>query len=222
MSSKVDILAVFRVEHPDIALTSTVAHDDSATIRPVREAGTDPERRQYLFSVRSADFDRFEAGLDADPTVEDYERLILMEAEAIYAFTYAPTAIVFSTEVTRSNGIVLDNENVGTAWVFKTWFPDRASVQRLWDDAREEGITIDLDRINEHGSIVSGGSYGLTTTQREAILVALEAGYFDEPRGATLGEVAEQLDISQPAASGLLRRGIKRLVRSTVAETDGE
>ncbi|HKJ60056.1 MAG TPA: helix-turn-helix domain-containing protein, partial [Halobacteriales archaeon] len=51
---------------------------------------------------------------------------------------------------------------------------------------------------------------------------ALETGYFDEPRGATLGEVARRLDISQPAASGLLRRGLKRLVRSTVAESDGE
>lgn len=220
VSSKVDILAVFRVEHPDIALTETVAHDASATIRPVREAGTDPERRQYLFSVTSDDFDRFEAGLAEDPTVEDFKRLIHLEGEAIYAFTYSPEAIVFSTQVTRSNGVVLDNENVGTAWVFKTWFPDRESVQQLWDYARNREITIDLDRINEHGSIVSGGSYGLTTTQRDAILIALEAGYFDEPRGATLGEVAEELDISQPAASGLLRRGIKRLVRSTVAETD--
>ena len=37
-----DILAVFRVEHPDIALTATVAHDGSAVIRPIQDAGTDP------------------------------------------------------------------------------------------------------------------------------------------------------------------------------------
>lgn len=220
-SSTADILAVFRVEHPDIALTRTVAHDTTATIRPIRQAGTDPESERYLFSVTSEDFDCFEAGLEGDPTVEAYERVIGLGDEAVYSFAYADGSILLSTEIGRSNGVVLEMRNDGTAWIFKTWFPDRTSAQRLWDFSIERGAEIDLDRINEHGSIVSG-SYGLTDTQRDAILVALETGYFDEPRGATLGEVARRLDISQPAASGLLRRGLKRLIRSTVAETEEE
>jgi predicted DNA binding protein len=221
VSPTVDILAVFRVEHPDIALTRTVGHDTTATIRPIRQAGTDPESDRYLFSVTSEDFDRFEAGLASDPTVEAYERVIHLDDEAVYSFTYAEDSILLSTEIGRSNGIVVEMENVGTTWVVKTWFPSRESAQRLWDFAVEHGAEISLDRINEHGSIVSG-SYGLTETQRDAILVALETGYFDEPRGVTLGEVARQLDISQPAASGLLRRGLKRLIRSTVAEAEEE
>lgn len=215
----VDILAVFRVEHRDIALTRTAGHDGTATIRPIRQAGTDPESERYLFSVTSDDFDRFEAGLAADPTVAEYDRVIELNDEVVYAFVYAEDAILFSTQVGRANGVVLDMENAGTTWIFKTWFPNRESAQQMWDYAIDHDVEISLDRINEHGSIASN-SYGLTTTQREAILVALEAGYFDEPRGATLGEVSEQLGISQPAASGLLRRGINRLVRSTVAETD--
>jgi predicted DNA binding protein len=62
----------------------------------------------------------------------------------------------------------------------------------------------------------------LTDSQREALLVAFETGYFEEPRNATLGEVAADLDISQPAASGLLRRGIKRLVASSLMDDSGE
>jgi predicted DNA binding protein len=58
----------------------------------------------------------------------------------------------------------------------------------------------------------------LTDSQREALLVAFERGYFEEPRDATLGEVAADLDISQPAASGLLRRGIKRLIVSSMMD----
>jgi predicted DNA binding protein len=219
VSSTVDILAVFRVEHPDIALTRTAEHDPSATLRPIREAGTDPEKERYLFSVTTEDFERFEAGLEADPTVADYELIVQLEDEAVYAFNYADDAILFSTEVGRSNGVVLDMENAGTAWVFKTWFPDRKSAQRTWEFAVDHEVEISLDRINEHGSIISS-SFGLTAPQQEAIMVALEAGYFDEPRGATLGEVARVLDISQPAASGLLRRGLKRLVRSTLAEEE--
>jgi predicted DNA binding protein len=47
-------------------------------------------------------------------------------------------------------------------------------------------------------------------------------GYFEEPRDATLGDVAAELDISQPAASGLLRRGIKRLVVSSLMDDQSE
>jgi predicted DNA binding protein len=50
-----------------------------------------------------------------------------------------------------------------------------------------------------------------------AVYGVMSLGYFEEPRGATLEEVADGLDISQPAAGGLLRRGFRRLVVSTVA-----
>lgn len=212
-----DILAVFRVEHPDLALTETVAHDKTATIRPIRQAGTDPERDRYLFSVTSDDFDRFEAGLAADATVERFERVVHLEDEAVYAITYADHSVLFSTVIGRLNGVILEFKNAGTAWVLKTWFPDREGAQRLWEYANEHDMDIELERVNEYASVVSN-SYGLTPTQREAIIVALEAGYFDEPRKATLEDVADELDISQPSAGGLLRRGLKRLAESTVAE----
>lgn len=211
-----DILAVFRVEHPDLALTETVAFDPSAKIRPIREAGTDPERDRYLFSVTSSDFDRLEEGLANDPTVERFERVVQLDEEAVYAITYADRAILFSTQIGRSDGVILNLENEGTTWIFKSWFPSRAHAQEVWQYALEHEIRVDLDRINDYGSITS--TYGLTETQRRAILVALEAGYFDEPRGATLEDVAAELDISQPAAGGLIRRGLKRLLLATLAE----
>lgn len=215
-----DVLARFRVEHPDIALTETVAHDETAVLRPIREAGTDPEGDRYLFSVTSDDFDRLEAGLRADPTVAEFERVIKLADEAVYAFTYSDRAILFSTEIVRSNGVILEIENEGTTWLLSTWFPDREAARQLWAYALEHDVDVELDRINEHGSILPN-SYGLTGPQREALLVALEAGYFDEPRGATLGDVAATLGVSEPAASGRLRRAMKRLALATVAEDDG-
>lgn len=214
-----DILAAFRIEHPALALTETVAHDGSAVVEPVREVATDPERERYLFSVTSADFDRFEAGLDADPTIAVYEQVAHLGDEAVYAFTYAEDAILLSTEIGRLNGVILEFENDGTVWAVKVWFPDRSGVQALWDYASDHGAEFELVRINEYGSILEH-SYGLTDSQREAVLAALDLGYFDEPRGATLGELADGLDISKPSASRLLRRGLKRLVLATLAETE--
>ena len=59
-----DVKAVVRVKHPDIVLTETVTHDRSATVTSVSEAGTDPNSGKFFYHIESADFDRFEAGLD--------------------------------------------------------------------------------------------------------------------------------------------------------------
>lgn len=214
-----DVLVVFHVQHPDLPLTQTVVQDPSAVLRSIHDAGTDPSADEYPFSVRSTDFGAFEDAVEADPTIDRFDQLVRLEDEAVYSFRYSAGALLFSTEVSQAHGVVMDLENEGTTWVVKTWFPSREAAKQLWDAAREAGFDIELDRISDYGSIVSS-RYGLTDAQREAILVALESGYFDEPRGARLVEVAGELGISQPAASGLLRRGIKRLVRSTVADVD--
>ena len=214
-----DILAVFRVEGPTIALTATVGDDGSAVLHPLRGAGTDPSGDRHLFSVRSDDLGRFEAGLDGDPTVAAFERVVELGDQAVYALRYTDRAVLFSTEVARQNGVVLEMENEGTAWRFKCWLPDRSAAQALWEFGRANDVEVELVRINEYGSVLEG-SYGLTAAQREAVLAALELGYFDEPRGVTLEELADELGISEPSASRLVRRGLKRLLTATLAESD--
>ena len=215
-----DIKAVVRIEHPDVVLTETVAHDRSANVRSVSEAGTDPTSGKFFYRVESADFRRFEEGLRNDHTVGEFEQLTETgRGKAIYSFEYTDEAKVFSPAISTANGVVLDMENDGNAWIFSVWMPERTNLADLWDTARRHGIDIELLRVNEYGSLGSTDA-GLTDSQREALLVAFEAGYFEEPRDATLGEVAVELDISQPAAGGLLRRGIERLIVSSLTEGD--
>ena len=123
---------------------------------------------------------------------------------------------MFSAAIAAVNGISLDWTNDGVAWTVRVWLPDREALASLWEYATDHDIEFVLERVSDYGDAGDGGS-GLTTAQREAILLALEMGYFEEPRGATLEEVADELAISQPAAGGLLRRGLRRLVVSTVA-----
>jgi predicted DNA binding protein len=215
-----DIKAVVRIEHPDVVLTETVAHDRSANVRSVSEAGTDPTSGKFFYRVESADFRRFEEGLRNDHTVGEFEQLTETgRGKAIYSFEYTDEAKVFSPAISTANGVVLDMENDGNAWIFSVWMPERTNLADLWDTARRHDIDIELLRVNEYGSLGSTDA-GLTDSQREALLVAFEAGYFEEPRDATLGEVAVELDISQPAAGGLLRRGIERLIVSSLTEGD--
>jgi predicted DNA binding protein len=216
-----DIKAVVRAEHPDIVLTQTVTHDRSSTVKSVSEAGTDPTSGKFFYHIESSDFVRFEEGLRDDSTVGEFERVIeTRDGKAIYSFEYTDEAKLLSPVVSAANGVILDMENDGSAWILTVWIPERTDLVHLWDYARRHDIDIELLRVNEYASLGSTDA-GLTDSQRDALLVALETGYFEEPRDATLGDVAADLGISQPAASGLLRRGIKRLVVSSLID-DGE
>jgi predicted DNA binding protein len=216
-----DIKAVVRVEHPDIVLTETVTHDRSSKVRSVSEAGTDPTSGKFFYRIASSDFRRFEDGLREDGTVGEFERVIeTRDDEAIYSFEYTDEAKVLSPVISAANGVILNMENDRSAWILTVWMPERTDLVHLWEYARRNGIDIELQRVNEYASLGTTDA-GLTDSQREALLVAFEAGYFKEPRNATLGEVAADLGISQPAASGLLRRGIERLIVSSLVD-DGE
>jgi predicted DNA binding protein len=216
-----DVKAVVRVEHPDIVLTGTVTHDRSSEVKSVSEAGTDPTSGKFFYHVESSDFLQFEDGLRNDGTVGEFERVIEIGAEkAIYSVEYTDDAKVLSPVISAANGVILDMENDGRAWILTVWMPERTDLVQLWDYAQGNDIDIELLRVNEYDGLDEADA-GLTDSQREALLVAVEAGYFEEPRDATLGDVAADLDISQPAASGLLRRGIKRLVVSSLID-DGD
>lgn len=58
-------------------------------------------------------------------------------------------------------------------------------------------------------------SNGLTAEERETLQRALELGYFDVPRAATLTEVAERLGTSDTNVSQQIRGGIRSILRGT-------
>ncbi|RLM57236.1 DNA-binding protein [Halobellus sp. Atlit-31R] len=213
-----DIKAVVRVEHPDIVLTGTVCHDSGSKVKSVSEAGTDPTSGKFFYRVDSSDLCRFEEGLRNDHTIGGFERVRETgDGKAIYSVEYTDEAEVLSPVVSTASGVILDMENEGGAWNLTVWMSERTGLAQFWDYARQNDVDIELLRVNEYASLGTTDA-GLTDSQREALLVAVERGYFEEPRDATLSEVAADLDISQPAASGLLRRAIKRLVVSSLLD----
>jgi len=53
----------------------------------------------------------------------------------------------------------------------------------------------------------------LTERQRDVLMAALRAGYFELPRDCTLADLASALDIDKSTASRVLRRGQTRIVK---------
>jgi Predicted DNA binding protein len=58
----------------------------------------------------------------------------------------------------------------------------------------------------------------LTDTQREALVLAYERGYFNSPRESSLEAIGEELGITQQSLSSRLRRGHRRLIENTLID----
>lgn len=103
-----------------------------------------------------------------------------------------------------------------TGWIQAGWFADRDVLERFrafWQ--RNGGFT--LRRLSREGD--DGPADGLTDRQREALLAAREMGYFEVPRRASLGEVADELGITASSLSERLRRAQDCLVERAVDST---
>jgi cytidyltransferase-like protein len=69
-----------------------------------------------------------------------------------------------------------------------------------------------FERAFSRGSV----TVGLTNDQEQTLTTAYERGYFAIPRGTTIQELGEALDISDSAVSQRLRRGEESLIAATL------
>ncbi|MFB6086640.1 MAG: helix-turn-helix domain-containing protein [Halodesulfurarchaeum sp.] len=58
----------------------------------------------------------------------------------------------------------------------------------------------------------------LTEKQREAIELAVESGYYDQPRATTISELAEACNISQSAMSQRLHTAERKLLQRILSQ----
>jgi predicted DNA binding protein len=80
-------------------------------------------------------------------------------------------------------------------------------------DALPDAFAVDDLRFYD---ATAGVTSVLTDRQYEAVSVAWELGYYDQPRQAGTAEVAAALDVATGTTSELLRRAERRLVRAAL------
>lgn len=113
---------------------------------------------------------------------------------------------------------LLSGEGTADGWSFQVRTPDGATISTFRERCADQSIPVAITAIQPLSAGQDPDGFGLTPSQREALLAAYRQGYFDEPRQATLEEIASDLDISRQALSSRLRRAYRRLVERTVVE----
>lgn len=169
------------------------------------------------FWVRGAEAEDIEAAFETHAGVTDIRLIDSVEDQYLMRAEWEREYVGVLTALAETNIVVLEGIGTKDGWTFEVRGESRESISEFRIFCQEKDIPIDIRSV--HALLpIQGEGYELTDTQREALVVAYERGYFDSPRKASLEDVAEDLGISQQSLSSRLRRGHRRLIGATLTE----
>lgn len=175
------------------------------------------------FWVTGEDFEAFERHAVEESKMTAIVQLDRIEDTALYRVEWEGEMDRLLEGLEETRGVVLEAMTREGGWYFQIRFPDHDSLARFSDICTEEGIEIDVERVYRLAETPqTGRSYDLTEKQREALLLAIQHGYFEVPRGITLTEIADELGITQQAASQRVRRGADKVLGGALLSSSGE
>ena len=161
------------------------------------------------------DHDELDDALADDPSVENVTHLASFEDEWFYRMDWVADIQVVLHVLLDQNATILNADGHDDEWQFRILFPDRDSLSSTYDYCVEQDLTLTVERIHELDG-EHRDQYGLTETQHETLIAAVEAGYFDIPQQSTLDDLAADLDITHQALSERLHRGHKTLIENAL------
>jgi hypothetical protein len=210
-------VAEFTVSSPILRETRRAVPEMTFETEDVRQTADDEQK--YVFWASGDDFETFERAVDSDPTAAEYSLLASLGDQRLYRVTISESAAGSLThEVAAEEDVTfLDVTADADESKIRALVPSREALVAYRDACRERQLSFRLVGIYDESEGDSAGrEFGVTPRQREALVTALESGYFEVPRETTLSEMAAELGISDQALSARLRRGQTNLVRQTL------
>jgi len=171
-----------------------------------------------IASVTGEEMEKFHRHASQDPSIDCLKLLEDGEFRRLYSMETTPGTVdeqAYEAAV-DSGGMYLQSRTGEDGWYTTMNYPDQESFQQYQRRISEEGMEIEPTVVRVGRYLISGGAFDLTEKQETVLTEAIDGGYFDIPRGSTLGDIAGRLSISEQAASERLRRAMGSLARAAV------
>jgi len=209
------VIAEFTIPAGEFALGHLLEVREGVKVRLESMIPTGDAMLPY-FWVQSPDVEAVEEALLESPMVSDVKVVDVIGDETLFRVDWAENIDGLITSIQQSDGVVLQGEGHGDYWTFQLRFPEYDSLSTFYRDTVDSGISIDLGNVHNPIEANPASEMGITPEQYEALDLAVESGYFSIPRETTLIEMAEELGISDSAVSQRIRRGLHKLLSSTI------
>jgi predicted DNA binding protein len=170
------------------------------------------------------DPDGFERAVASHESADLFELVEERDGTAVYRARWVEAPDDLTVVVRETGGVALAvaRREGHPRWVWDLRFPTRESITAFRDACTDRDVDVRVRRIGTDGAYGVDPTQDLTAEQRAALELAYDRGYFEVPRRTTLSDVAAELNISQQAASELVRRALDSVVgRVLRGESDG-
>ncbi|AHG03692.1 bacteriocin [Halobacterium sp. DL1] len=209
------IIVEFTLRSPRLVLTDTMRRAPDVAISVESVDGVPPEDVVTMLWATGGDLETFDDAIRADPTVTDVALLEDFEGRRLYRYRVAEDVEVQMYNRWLEVGAAQLNVGAsGGEWHNRVRFPDRDALREFQAQADEAAVEFTVQSIYDEPDAPNQSC--LTEAQSEALELALETGYLEVPRDASLAAVAEELGVSEQSVSERLRRAMRNLSREAV------
>ncbi|WP_227380690.1 helix-turn-helix domain-containing protein [Haladaptatus halobius] len=173
-----------------------------------------------LFWAWNDDLDAFEQRVRADDHVHELSEIEQVGDRRLYLLNWGIPDGGFFEGFTEAETIIRSAYGYDTqTWEFEVLFPSQEELTTFHNHCRDNEIPYTVGRIQTLTEVGDGLVESvLTEKQRDALLLALQQGYFQTPRQVTLSELADEFNISQQPLSDLIRRGNEALLERALLD----
>ncbi|USZ70984.1 helix-turn-helix domain-containing protein [Natronosalvus halobius] len=209
------IVTEFTLPAEAFALEETFETIPNLTIEIERLATHSREWVMPFLWATADDLEAAKAAIRADSSVTEVNTVDRTGNVGYFNVHWTERVQELIDQVVDQHGIVQEAAATNGTWYLKLQFVGQGRLESFQHYFDERGYSFELQRLYEVTD-PKEREYDLTPQQREAMVTALEMGYFAVPRETQIAELADALDISTNAVSQRLRRATNNLTRNTL------
>lgn len=183
------------------------------------------ERVVPFFSVNNDAHDAFVTTVEQHPSVKHLEEVSAHDDERVYALNWVNERDLVFEGLRETGAHLLRATGSTTTWEFELRFSTHDDLSQFREYCSNAHIPLEVERIYNPTTPETGPWFGLTPPQRNTLVRAVNAGYYDIPRRISTQELADEFGISDQAVTERLRRAIITLVENAltpVSDQDGD
>ncbi len=195
-NDKIGIEATLRIERHDCAVTNFIYYNDiKASVERLKIDGKTTTHKVKLLS----------GSLNVLYNLKNSSDIVKTSKKTVWAKTSCCSAcsIIGSLDL-----VILSSKTINEYTVdYRVLIPNRTRFNQLKKSLNESGLKYSIFNVSYKDDTV------LTDRENEILMKLYENGYFDSSRKISLTDMAKSLDISTSALAGMLRKGLKKIVK---------
>ncbi|WP_262179815.1 helix-turn-helix domain-containing protein [Haloarcula laminariae] len=162
------------------------------------------------------DLEGVRALFDGLPELRSADLLVDTGEKGLFRAEWEPEYLGIMEAIAAAGVTVLAASGSADGWNFEIRATTVEQLSQFQQRCSELDVDVTLARLSQLSEMAPDTGYDLTPEQHEALLLAYESGYYDDPRAVDQTALASELGITRQAFASRLRRGYRSLIGSTL------